>query len=70
MGAAFLGAATVASALGFARLGAALGGIVAALALLGATTGICVGCLLYRGIAALRGRPCEDGCLVKRSSER
>jgi len=55
VGAVFLWAATAASALGLATVGAALGGIVAALALLAVTTGLCVGCSIYRGIAALRG---------------
>lgn len=55
IGAAFLWAATIASAAGAPRAGAALGGIVAVLALLAATTGICVGCVLYRAGARLRG---------------
>lgn len=55
IGAAFLWAATVTSALGAVRAGAVLGGIVAVLALLAATTGLCVGCVLYRVGARLRG---------------
>jgi hypothetical protein len=55
VGATFLWAATFASAAGLRVAGAALGGIVAALALLAATTGLCVGCLLYRLAARLRG---------------
>jgi hypothetical protein len=55
VGAAFLWAAAAASAAGQPRVGAALGGIVAALALLGATTGLCLGCILYRVAARLRG---------------
>jgi hypothetical protein len=62
VGAAFLWTATGAAALGHARVGLELGGVVAALALLGATTGLCVGCAIYRGIAALRGRDCDAGC--------
>ena len=55
VGAAFLWAATVASAAGASRVGAVLGGIVAALALLAATSGLCAGCVLYRVGARLRG---------------
>jgi hypothetical protein len=55
VGAAFLWGATLASAAGLARLGLALGAAVATLALLAATTGICVGCSLYRVGARLRG---------------
>jgi hypothetical protein len=55
LGAAFLWAATVASAAGAPRAGAVLGGVVAVLALLAATTGLCVGCVLYRVGARLRG---------------
>lgn len=55
VGAAVLWAATAASAAGATRLGLALGGTVAALALLAAATGLCVGCVLYRGAARLRG---------------
>jgi len=55
VGAVFLGAATLASALGLHSVGLALGAIVAALALLAATTGFCTGCVLYRIGARLRG---------------
>jgi hypothetical protein len=55
VGVAFLGAATVAHALGFATVGWVLGLIVAALALLAAITGLCVGCEMYRIAARVRG---------------
>ncbi|HEV2251372.1 MAG TPA: DUF4395 family protein [Candidatus Limnocylindria bacterium] len=55
VGVAFLTAATIAYAAGFGAAGAVLGGIVAALALLAATTGLCVGCEMYRFAARLRG---------------
>jgi hypothetical protein len=55
VGAVFLWAATLASAAGLGAVGAALGGVVAALALLAAATGLCVGCVLYRAGARLRG---------------
>ena len=55
VGVAVLGAATLASALGFASAGAALGLLVAALALLAAATGLCAGCEMYRLGARLRG---------------
>src|SRR5207302_143137 len=55
VGVAFLTAASVAYAIGAVAAGAILGGIVAALALLAATTGLCVGCELYRIGARLRG---------------
>lgn len=55
MGAAVLGAATVAHAAGFAVLGWTLGLLVAALALLAAVTGFCTGCEIYRLGARLRG---------------
>jgi uncharacterized protein DUF4395 len=55
VGVAFLSAASVAYAAGFATAGQVLGGIVAALALLAATTGLCVGCEMYRFAARLRG---------------
>jgi len=55
VGAAFLWSATLASAAGLGAAGALLGGAVAALALLAATTGLCVGCSLYRLGARLRG---------------
>jgi Domain of unknown function (DUF4395) len=55
VGAVVLGAASLSWALGFERLGAALGLLVAGLALLAASTGLCVGCELYRIGARLRG---------------
>ncbi len=55
VGVVFLGAATLAHAVGLTALGWALGLIVAALALLAATTGFCVGCEMYRLGARLRG---------------
>jgi hypothetical protein len=55
VGVAFLGGATVAFVLGGPTVGWALTAIVAALALLAATTGVCVGCRLYRLTARLRG---------------
>lgn len=50
-----LSAATLAWAIGLPAVGAALGLLVAALALLAATTGVCVGCELYRIGARVRG---------------
>jgi Domain of unknown function (DUF4395) len=55
VGAVFLWSATAASALGLGTLGLILGGTVAALALLASTSGLCVGCALYRIGAQLRG---------------
>ncbi len=55
VGTVFLGASTLAYGLGAMTLGAALGLIVAALALLAATTGLCVGCEMYKLIARFRG---------------
>jgi hypothetical protein len=55
VGVAFLGSATLAHALGFTAVGWGLGLIVAALALLAATTGLCVGCEMYRLAARIRG---------------
>jgi hypothetical protein len=55
VGAVFLGAASLASAVGHATLGAVLGGVVSALALLATTTGICLGCAIYRLAARVRG---------------
>ena len=55
VGVAFLGAASVAHAAGFTAAGQILGSIVAALAILAATTGLCVGCEMYRFAARLRG---------------
>ena len=50
-----LSAASVAYLIGLPLVGGALGLIVAALALLAATTGLCVGCEMYRIGARLRG---------------
>jgi hypothetical protein len=55
VGVIFLGSATLAHALGFTAVGWGLGLIVAALALLAATTGVCVGCEIYRLGARVRG---------------
>ena len=55
IGVAFLTAASLAYVGGLPTVGTALGGIVATLALLAATTGLCVGCELYRLAARLRG---------------
>lgn len=55
VGVAFLGAASLAYAVGFLAAGQILGGIVAALAILAATTGLCIGCEMYRFAARLRG---------------
>src|SRR6058998_1751846 len=55
VGAVFLSAATVAYLVDLTVVGQALGLIVAALALLAATTGLCVGCEIYRFVARLRG---------------
>jgi hypothetical protein len=60
VGLTFLAAATLAGALGWRAVALALGGTVAALALLAATTGICVGCLMLRGLSRWRGRPLGD----------
>jgi len=48
VGVVFLGAATVAYAIGATTVGMALGLMVAALALLAATTGFCAGCEIYK----------------------
>jgi len=55
VGVAFLSASSVAYATGLILAGQVLGGIVAALALLAATTGLCVGCEIYRLAARFRG---------------
>jgi len=55
LGAIFLAAATLAYAVGAVTLGAVLGLAVAALATLAATTGLCVGCELYKIGARIRG---------------
>ena len=55
VGAVVLGAASLALALGLETVGAALGLLVAGLALLAASTGLCVGCEVYRIGARLRG---------------
>ena len=55
IGIAFLGLAAVAWWLGAETVGTVLAGLVAVLALLAASTGLCVGCELYRLSARLRG---------------
>ena len=55
IGVAVLSAAATAWWLGAETLGTVLGGLVAALASLAATTGLCVGCEIYRLVARLRG---------------
>jgi len=55
VGAVFLSAATLGYLVGLTVVGQALGFIVAALALIAATTGLCVGCEIYRFAARLRG---------------
>ncbi len=55
IGAIFLLTASLAFLTGFPTVGLALGATVAVLATLAATTGLCVGCELYRIIAKVRG---------------
>jgi hypothetical protein len=55
IGTAFLGGAALAWWFGAPAVGTALGGLVAFLALLAASTGLCVGCEVYRLTARLRG---------------
>jgi ribosomal protein S26 len=55
VGAVFLGASTIAYLVGQSAIGLLLGLVVAALALLAATTGLCVGCEIYRVAARIRG---------------
>jgi hypothetical protein len=55
VGAIFLLAATLAYLAGVAAVGVALGTIVAALALLAASTGLCVGCEMYKIAARIKG---------------
>jgi hypothetical protein len=55
IGFAFLTAASLAYAVGWATVGAVLGGIVAALALLAAVIGFCTGCNVYKLICAVTG---------------
>jgi thiol-disulfide isomerase/thioredoxin len=55
VGVVFLSAAALAYAVGLARVGAALGLSVAVLALLAMSTGLCVGCEIYRLFARWRG---------------
>ena len=64
IGATVLGLAFAAHLAGLATAGTALGAVVAVLALLAATTGLCVGCELYKLAARLRGvRPGAVGAL-------
>lgn len=55
LGAIFLLSAALAWGLGFVGVGQALGLMVAALATLAVTTGLCVGCEVYRLLARVRG---------------
>jgi hypothetical protein len=55
VGAVFLTASTLFYASGSALVGTMLAGIVAALALLAASTGLCVGCEIYKLVARFRG---------------
>jgi hypothetical protein len=55
IGVAFLGAASIALALGFTVFGWALAVLVAVLALGAAATGTCAGCEVYRLLARVRG---------------
>jgi uncharacterized protein DUF4395 len=55
MGTVFLGSAALAWWLGAPTVGIVLGLLVAVLALLAASTGLCVGCEIYRLTARLRG---------------
>jgi hypothetical protein len=55
IGTAVLGTAAAAWWLGAEGVGTALGALVAALALLAASTGLCVGCEMYRLAARVRG---------------
>ena len=59
VGAAFLGAATVAFLAGAASVGWALTLAVAGLALVAATSGVCVGCEMYLWLARVRGMRVE-----------
>ncbi len=62
LGAIFLNGATAAFLLGATTVGWAVIGMVAVLATLAATTGLCVGCEMYRFIARFRGvRPGHIG---------
>ena len=64
IGAVVLGSAFAAHLAGLTAAGTALGLLVTALALLAATTGLCVGCELYKLAARLRGvRPGTVGAL-------
>lgn len=63
IGAVFLLSASAFYVAGFPTVGAVLGGIVAGLAGLAATTGLCVGCELYKLLAKLRG--VKGGALEK-----
>jgi hypothetical protein len=60
VGATFLTAATLAGLLGWGTLALVLGGLVAALALLAASSGLCVGCRLFKGLRRFRGTPLSD----------
>jgi hypothetical protein len=62
VGVAVLGSASVTHAVGLHAFGWALGLLVAGLALLSATTGVCVGCQIYRLLARFRGIELCETC--------
>lgn len=62
LGIVVLGSAAVAHAVGFHALGWTLGLLVAGLALLSAATGFCVGCQIYKLLAAFRGVELCETC--------
>jgi hypothetical protein len=68
VGVVFLGAASVALALGFMVLGWTLALLVAALALGAAATGICAGCEIYRLLARIRGVELCATCVGREAS--
>lgn len=63
IGAAVLGAASVAHAFGLHTLGWAFGLLVAGLAALSAATGFCVGCEAYKLLARIRGVELCETCV-------
>ena len=62
-----LSAATLAHLVGLTTVGTALGLLVATLAVLAATTGLCVGCEMYRIGARLRDKGIKNDTLFKSS---
>ncbi|CAN5192990.1 hypothetical protein BH20ACT22_BH20ACT22_03390 [soil metagenome] len=64
VGAVFLWVATISHSAGLHGLGELLTGTVGALALLAVTTGLCLGCSLYRLAARFRGLRSEDADAV------